>query len=95
MEARWPAFGLAQTAVSQSNGGFDQARACLTMLRAVLLKLGPRGQTIMLTVVTVAVLSMLIYAVQHGEWILFACVAGWIACVRLAWHRRHTEAVTD
>ena len=33
-------------------------------------------------------------AVQH-EWILFACVAGWIACVRLAWHRRHTEAVTD
>ena len=48
----------------------------------------------MLTVVTVAVLSMLIYAVQH-EWILFACVAGWIACVRLAWHRRHTEAVTD
>jgi hypothetical protein len=47
----------------------------------VLFKLGPRGQTIMLTVVTVAVLSMLIGAVQH-EWILFACVAGWIAaCV--------------
>ncbi len=61
----------------------------------VLFKLGPRGQMIMLTVVTVVVLNMLIYAVQHGAWILFACVAGWIACVRLAWHRRHTEAVTE